>query len=290
MNHAGNGIVARSLRLLLADPVLDQIVSRSDRIGVARDRDNAVSGTGGEDALLRDLYVRAAQVLYLNEIPTAGSQYCSHYNLCNLNVFLALLDAGGGGCGGGARRVHLAGAGALTYEWQLVRAEAERVVVEVYRRGCRGGGAAVLPEGIDEGLVAVERGAWRGRGGAEGGHRADGPEDAAVVAWPVGYRRLRVHRVAEVRHGRGHADAHAEDVVLDEGGHGCEDLRGGRLGVAGAAQAQLDVLEQLVRRAGRRARRQSRAEVQVQAEAGAVQQAHCLKILTNYSVHLIFII
>lgn len=59
--HAGSDrIVSGALHLLLGDALLDQILGRIDRIRVAGDGDDAISGTRCEDALLRDLDVCAA--------------------------------------------------------------------------------------------------------------------------------------------------------------------------------------------------------------------------------------
>lgn len=64
------GRLAGPFRLLLLDPLLDQIVSDVDGIRGTGDGDDAVPGTRREDALLRDLDVGTGQVLDLDQAAT----------------------------------------------------------------------------------------------------------------------------------------------------------------------------------------------------------------------------
>lgn len=67
------GRLAGPFRLLLLDPLLDQIVSDVDGIRGPGDGDDAVPGARREDALLRDLDVGTGQVLDLDQTATGGT-------------------------------------------------------------------------------------------------------------------------------------------------------------------------------------------------------------------------
>lgn len=67
------GRLAGPFRLLLLDPLLDQIVGHVDGVGRPGDGDDAVPGARREDALLRDLDVGTGQVLDLDQTAPGGT-------------------------------------------------------------------------------------------------------------------------------------------------------------------------------------------------------------------------
>lgn len=60
-------IVPGPFQLLFGDALLDQILGGVDRVRVAGDGHDTVSGTGREDTLFGDLDVGAAQLLDLDQ-------------------------------------------------------------------------------------------------------------------------------------------------------------------------------------------------------------------------------
>lgn len=65
--------LAGSLRLLLLDALLDQVVGHVDRVRPPGDGHDPVARAGREDALLADLDVRPGQVLDLDQAAAGGT-------------------------------------------------------------------------------------------------------------------------------------------------------------------------------------------------------------------------
>ena len=156
--------LARPLKLLLLNALLDHVVCACDVGGGARDGHYPVTCAGGIHPLLGDLNVGARELLDLHDAFATRAKDSANDVLWDLNVLL-----------GGAvalvlrRAVH-------------ARAQAKRILIHVDRRHSRGavrglgkgsGGGSIVGSGSSEGVV--EHGAsavalslcYTGRGAAE---------------------------------------------------------------------------------------------------------------------------
>lgn len=73
LDDGRNCVLARTLRLLLLDLLVDQVVRHCDGVRLAGDGDNAIPGARREFALLRDVDVGTRQLLDLHKTSATGS-------------------------------------------------------------------------------------------------------------------------------------------------------------------------------------------------------------------------
>lgn len=83
-NVGAAAVVSGSFSFFLADALLDEVLGGADGVRSAANRHPAVASSRSINTLLRDLNVRTAKMLYLQQSLATRAQYGTDYVLTNL--------------------------------------------------------------------------------------------------------------------------------------------------------------------------------------------------------------